>query len=239
MKFRYGNYTHASGECTLRVVPRTIFSDSNLVIGLNVRYEITGRLHADSVSALTAAMLAMERAYSVSGQACGLYEDDGTPTAHVLPASMAPMVIQPPAWGGNTPGEYTTYRDYTIIIEAARQLETGLDAEVHESISYLNGWNGGPVYKWFDLLQGPPQRQIVKQQTTYKVLQTGARVSTSWWPEPNAPKWPAYMHIEQCSVTYGDPEKMRTGTGTTFYKFRTEWNWVFESDVKLTGYPSI
>lgn len=239
MYFQYGNYRHAAGEVEFKSQPpETVFSAAGIATGVRYRWELAGRLHGADAAALTAAIAALEAAYSVQGLDAGLYEDDGTPTAHVLHTAACwggVRIVQPPAYPVGTGGQYTTYRDYVIGIEATTQPITGPGLfDWKESLGFAGG---GPVFVYKVPRRGPPQRQQVTEADTYKATQDGEAASALSYPTPASPQWPNDWHREGSNVTYHTPERSG-GQGQGSFRYRTSWHYVFESANEMHGLPT-
>lgn len=225
MILKYGSYAHPSGEVSIVVEKSAVESDTGIRTAFIEAWTITGWLHADSVAELTAAIAAMESAYSVNGYDLGLYEDDGTTlTAHAMDSSEARggvriLSIRYPEGEG---AEYTTFRKFEIRAEAEFAVGVAGLVSYEEAIT-LTG--GGPRFVFLETLAGPPQKQLVKQATTYKATQTGSAMGDSAYPIPPAPLWPAAEHVDRRSISRQHPKIVRGG----FKDYTVTWSYEFES----------
>jgi hypothetical protein len=121
MFLRCGGYQHEAGECSIAIARRALLTEQKVMYAYVESWQIMGRLHADTVPALTAAIAALEAAYSLEIIDIGLYNDDGSPTDHIMTARDANSgihVISPPAFPEGRNAEYSTFRNYSITLEA-------------------------------------------------------------------------------------------------------------------------
>lgn len=236
MIFRYGSYAHDDGECWVENPnPENIVSSDGLLIGVKVRLIIHGRKHAADPTALTAALQAMEAAYFIQGQDASL---DGTVLAITSASTRNGVVVtQPPAYTGTTPGQYTTYVDYTIALEAEMipqnpQPFFDYNEEITFSPPSFAGTNQGFVFR--QPLEGLPQRQG-GGVFTFQAHQSGEVSGNFWWLEPQIPAWPDHIHWEQSTVKYTTAKGATKGG----FRYRTTWDYNFEAPVPLNMYPSL
>lgn len=234
MILKYGTYSHASGEASIVVEKKVNESETGVKISFTETWTITGWLHADDTAGLTTAILALESAYGVNGYDLGLYLDDGaTVTAHYMQTALARggtrvKSLKYPKGDG---AEYTTYRQYEIIVEAEFPMgNAGITA--YEETVTLTG--GGPLYVFLETLTGPPQKQLVKQQTTYKATQAGSATGDIAYPSIPAPLWPDAEHVTRRSIAKMHPRIARQ----TLTDYTVSWSYEFESSTPLIGSPA-
>ena len=243
MYFRYGNYSHDPGEGHLQIMaPQTTFSSAGLVTGVKYQWEWQGRKQAATVAELTAKLLEMEAAYAVQGLDAGLYEDSGTPTAHVLHANLCfggVRVTQPPFYPIGDQAQYNSdspFRDYAIGLEA--EVTAGAPLQIYDWKEEISYSGGGPDFVLVTCLTGPPQPQLANQHTPYRASQAGEAASNIWWPNPGQPKWPNCLHSQQSTIRYQPATRAGAAATNGSFRYRTSWNYVFESATELSGYPS-
>lgn len=242
MYFQYGNYRHASGEGLLRVLPpQTTFTQAGLVESVTHRWAFEGRLQANTPAELTTAIQAMRAAYDVQGLSCGLFEDDGTPTAHIFNNLGGVIhVVSGPSFPATTPGDYTTFVDYTIEIEARVTPETdgggdGSRLDFQEQLSFSGG---GPIYVYRVARNGAPQRQLVTEQDTFKATQEGECTCRGMWPLPPQPKWPESLLQQQSTIVMHPAMRSGAVGQEIIWTCKTSWRYVFESASPMYGLPS-
>lgn len=239
MYFQYGSYRHEAGEVRVeKPNPQNTYSSDGILTGVKVQLVLSGRKHGANPSALTAALAAMEAAYAVDGQDAVLYEDDGTPTAlRIENASTinGVQVSQPPAYAGDTRGQYATYVDYTIVLGAELSVSSGESSfDYTESVVYSPP-PSVTTNKEFVIrkpLDGQVQRQA-SNVVTFTARQTGSVSSKLFWMQPQSPMYPAHCHGTQSSVQYS----VKRDKNTAIYV--TSWDYSFESDTPLSGYPAL
>lgn len=232
---KYGSYQHATNEVGIRRIQRSAGKAQGGQITSTIkRYTVGGMLHGDTISALTSAIRALENAYSTQGLDWGLYEDTGTATAHVLTSSDSSGGVQVIDFSWvESPGEYTTYRSYEIQLEAEYQVGNGINfSSWNEDLSFEG--DGGPVYRYIPTLNGPWQKQMVSERSTYRATQSGQIVAIFTDPDAPGPIWPDQMHREQSRVSRQGP----VFDGTKYTNFGVSWSYVFESNSPLSGFPN-
>lgn len=239
MYFQYGNYRHESGECQVdKPNPQNVYSDDGQLTAIKVRLTIKGRKHAATPGALTSALQEMEAAYAVNGQDAVLREDSGTATAiKIISANTTRgvRVVQPPAYTNDTPASYTTFVDYTIILEAEiTALDSTSNFNYRESVVFnppaIATTNQEFVFR--HPLEGQVQRQA-SDIITFQCRQSGSVSSNLFWLQPQMPMYPGACHWKQSSVSYD----VQNSKGAIVYV--TTWDYAFESDSPLSGYPSL
>ncbi len=244
MYIQYGNYQHAVGEGALRVSKQSIYSRASTLTGVRLRYEVQGRLQIEdqgdpvaNQAAMTLALAALEQAYAVDGHDFGLYQDDGSPTEHVLLSADTLggiKVTSPVSYPAGRGAEYSTFRNYELAVEG---VVPNLVAGVAEWREVIEWFGGGPEYVFLQTLTGPPQRQLLFEQTTYKATQSGYAVGSLGYVSPPAPLWPYALRPEACAVSQASPERMGP-LNIAYCNFRTTWSYRFEDTAPLAGTPN-
>lgn len=236
MYAKYGSYQHATNEVGLRRIEKNAGKASGGQVTTEVRqWTFGGFLQAATPLALTSAIQAMERAYAVHGLDWGMYEDNGTPSAHVLLSASAfggVQVVSGPNWLDGQ-GEYTTFRSYEITVKAEYQVGGGVNfSQWRESISFEG--DGGPIYRFIPTINGPWQKQMVNERSTYRAYQQGSIVGIFSAPDFPGPAFPDAEHREQRRVSRDGP----TFDGTKYSNFGVNYSFVFESNSPLAGTPN-
>jgi len=213
-----------------------VFSRRGFRQAVRETWRIVGVLHAADQPFLTSAIAALRSAYNVNGLDLGLYLDDGvTLTDHVLTSSAAlggtrVTALEFPTGSG---AEYSTFRSYSISVEARLPRHIAEPARFSETLSFEG--NGGPRMVFLDTLAGLPQQQIVRQQTTYRARQEGRAVGLATYPGVAPPIWPAAELPDQRRLILRSPRRV-AGNLTEFV---AEWTYVFESISPLAGGPTV
>ncbi|HEX4132483.1 MAG TPA: hypothetical protein VHZ24_20800 [Pirellulales bacterium] len=237
MILAYGSYRHALGEVALTIQRDATVSDDEILFGWRETWSIVGRLHADTPDDLTAAIQNLEAAYRRTRQDVVLYLPDGTTaSAHQMRNADTVggiRVIRPPSFPSGRGAEYSTFRTYSIQLEADfldSSDETGLLAW-NETLNFSGG---GPRWVYLPTLQGRPVRQQLQAATTFKVTQSGRAVGLRGYPTPPAPIWPTAWHQEQGGVTRVLPHRV----GSNNAQYEVTWTYSFESADPLLGRPT-
>lgn len=234
MFLRYGNYQHDAGECVLTIFQEAILSERGTQTAIRETWEINGRIHATDQAAVSAAQATLIAAYAVNGQDAGFYLDDGSPTNHVLVNANSLYgikVIKPPSFPKGDGGEFSTYRNYQIVLMAEFPYY-GDGASVllnyAESISFQGV--GGPVWHYLETLNGPPQAQTIRQMSVMRAVQSGFAEALGTYPGFPGPIWPELEHQEQRTITYELPNDK-------YNKRVVRWSYHFSSDAAMNGFP--
>lgn len=238
MYLKYGNYQHAANEASVVITKQALFSEAGLPRGTLERWSIQGQLHAADGAGLTVAIGSLQAAYAIQGQDVGFYFDDGQPTSHRIQSAATNggvRVAAPPSFPQGRGAEYTTFRNYTITLEAE-----WLDAQAsllswHEVLQFRGG---GPQFGFLEPINGLPVKQLLKQATTYQVTQSGAAVGYLAYPVPAGPLWPQAEQLERREVRYETPRRLGPPGNPTFSHYRVSWSYSFADAGPLFGLPS-
>ena len=232
MYYAYGSHTHDDGECTATITREGLVSDCGKPYGYRERWELRGRLQADTQAELSAAIGTLEAAYERHGKDMGLYDDDGAVTSHLLDSSASrggTRVVRRPFYPDGRGAEYSIFRNYVVVVEADfldNQFDLLSWAET------IRAWGGGPRFVLLECLTGPPQKQLVQEQTTYDAIQTGRAIGNDTYPVPPAPLWPAEEHSDQRDIHREVPSD---NSGRKIIV----WAYTFESIAPLVGLPRV
>jgi len=234
MYLQYGNYQHQPGECSISISRRSLLTENKIMYAYVETWQILGRLQADDIPSLTAAIQALEAAYYIPNQDLGLFNDDGTPTDHTLGnagSNGGVILIQPPAFPEGRNAEYSTFRNYSITLEAEYPyVGMGRLLSWSETLSFRG--TCGPIWGFLATINGEPEQQLFRQQSSMTVTQSGQATGWDAYPLPAGPIWPYLEHQEQRSILMELP--------TTRSRHRTvAWNYVFESSSPLMGQPTV
>jgi hypothetical protein len=236
MFLKYGTYTHARNEPAVQIGKRALFSPRGFRQTIRETWRIVGVLHAADQPGLTAAIAALRSAYNVNGQNLGLYLDDGTtPTDHVLVsgATLGGTRVTALDFPVGAGAEYSTFRSYSITVEADVPDTTNNLLDFSETVSFEG--TGGPRIVFLDTLAGLPQPQIARQCTTYRARQEGRAIGQTTYPPVPPPIWPGAELGDQRRLTLRSPKR----TAASLTEFAAEWTYVFESVTPLSGGPTV
>ncbi len=236
MFLRYGAYTHAQNEPAVQIGKRAVFSRRGYRQAVRETWRIVGVLHAADQPGLTSAIAALRSAYNVNGLDLGLYLDDGvTLTDHALVSgnTLGGTRVTALEFPTGTGAEYSTFRSYSITVEADFPDTTQNLLDFSETLSFEG--NGGPRMVFLDTLVGLPQQQIVRQQTTYRARQEGRAVGQATYPPVAPPIWPAAELPDQRRLILRSPRRV----ASNLTEFVAEWTYVFEAVSPLAGGPTV
>lgn len=238
MYLKYGNYQHAANEASVVISKQQVFSEAGIVRGLRERWDIQGMLEAADQGALTAAIDELSAAYATGAQDVGFYFDGGQPTSHrIISANTngGVRVVVPPSFPQGKGAEYSTYRNYTIALEAEWLDPNASLLSWHETIRFQGG---GPQFAHLEPINGQPVKQLLKQATTFRATQSGEAVGYLYYPAPALPLWPAAEHIDRREIRYELPRRMGPPGSGTYTQYKVSWSYSFEDAGPLLGLPT-
>src|SRR5262245_55968910 len=236
MYLKYGSYTHAQNEPAVQIARRAVFSPRGYRQAVRETWRIVGVLHAANQSALTAAIAALRSAYNVNGLDLGLYLDDQTTlTDHALisGASLGGTRVTALDFPTGTGAEYSTFRSYSITVEADFPDASNNLLDFSETLSFDG--TSGPRVVFLDTLEGLPQPQLAQHRTQSRARQSGRAVGLPTYPGAAPPIWPAAELLPERRLVLRSPRRV-AGNLTEFI---VEWTYVFESIAPLAGVPSV
>jgi len=222
--WKYGSYQHDEGECQVSIQRTNTHSDAGVRNKIVDKYVVTGRIHGTSASDLSNKIRAMQNAYAHDGKDFGLVG-----TAHIVSARDAIIrVAEGPSFPEGAGGQYTTYRDFTVTIEAIQQSQTaGKSSRTYSETITVSG--GGPRYVFIEVLNGPPQKQMPVSQTVCIVTQEGQATSPSSHPSPASQLYPGA--IMEAPVIRKNRVQLINGVPSEPYT--TSWSYRFGSPSRV------
>ncbi len=238
MYLRYGNYQHAINEASVVISKVGLFSEGGLPRGVRERWSIQGRLQAADQAGIGAAIQSLSAAYGTHGQDVGFYFDNGQPSSHRIisaATSGGVRVVTPPSFPEGKGAEYSTFRTYSLALEADWLDPAATILSWTETLTFQGG---GPQFVFLEPINGAPQKQLLKQATTYRVTQSGQAVGYRSYPTPAPPIWPGAEHTDRRSVRYDVPKRSGPPGNPTFTDFRVSWNYSFEDAGPLLASPT-
>lgn len=233
MYLQYGNYRHTPNECTISISRRSLLTEQKIMYAYIETWQIIGRLQSTDVESVTAAIQALAAGYAIPYQDLGLFKDDGTPTDHMLTnadSNGGVLVVSPPMFPEGRNAEYSTFRNYSITLEAEYPyIGMGRLLSWAETLSFRG--TAGRLWGYLPTINGEPERQLFREQTSMHVTQAGQATGLDAYPLPAGPIWPSLEHEEQRTIILELPatrSRLRTVT----------WNYVFESAAPLIAMPT-
>lgn len=243
MILKYGDYSHPSGTVALAIMRSTALTASGIPYMTQARWGVEGTILADSAltdasalqADLTTKIQALETAYKQLGADLLLTDDNGTATAHVIRNSETIggiRVIEPPHYPYGSGAEYVNYRRFRVGLEA--DLIVSGDAPIYLTFQEtLTTSGGGPGYAWTSPIGGLPQRQIVRQNLTYRAVQSGFAVGFKSYPTAPPPLFPGSL-VQSPDIAITSPQRR----GSDFMSFGIQWQYVYESNQPMFGVPN-
>lgn len=197
MFFRYGSYSHPQNEVTLanfRIYP---MRENQIRIGTRFEMTIEGELYVDNglidkdacQANLTNKIANLINVYKDDYKDAGFYQDNGNPTPHVLqsnhPDNLTGNIITHRNWPMGDGNEYATKRTFTIGIAAEFKSAYSQIVNYQDVISQVG--DGGPLVRWYATRFGPPQYDILHNQTFVQYKHAGFAVALDAYPSPPMP----------------------------------------------------
>jgi len=239
MQLTYNGYQHDENEVTISISRQGLIAEDGFVWGYTESWAINGILHGDTDVALAAEMDALEAAYFVQGG--NLIWVKGGVTMHSLISNATlsgTRVVSPPQFTATGNGELTTFRSYSIIVEAdvaisgmtyglANGAFPATNDEIillkyEESIDYTG--TGGPRFGFLPTLSGTYQKQRLTEKSLMTASQSGMAIGLGRRPLPPAPLYPDDEHTDKRVVRYPQPRKR----GGYQIEYPVHWNYTFE-----------
>jgi hypothetical protein len=237
MNLVYGNYSHEVGDAEVMISREGLVSELGNMYAVRERWEIHGRLHAADVAAVNAAVQALMIAYSYQG--LDIYLNGSANYMRSSETINGTRVVTPPSFPQGSGGENTTYRNYSLAVEAEYPY-VGRSVLLSWSESLAFQGCGSPVWGFLECLNGPPQQQMFQQQSIFHCTQQGTATCVpdsthrnewaGYWMPPG-PVWPQWEHMDKRSITYELPSDL-------YGRRTTSWSYVFESNVPLGDFPN-
>lgn len=240
MYFKYGPYQHDDNSVAFSLSRTAKLDSGGVPYGYTETYKLSGRLQADTQAEITAAIDALKAAYSVQFQDLVLYDNSGNVTSHALLNNNTlggVKVVEGPSFPNSMGAEYSTYRNYEIVVAADTPLTGQGNNSVtdwNESLTFIG--TGGPRAVWQPMITGTPLRQQVSELTTIKAIQRGTAVGFADYISFAAPLFPIeYEHQDQRVWERSTPQYM--GNGVKRY-YPCNWTYLFEFNNPQTGNPT-
>lgn len=240
MKFRFGPYTHDANDVqVVKIDHRKFYSARHRSKLRSITLVIRGRVKIDSTSMTPAAdqmrtlVQNLENNYYLDDTTCGLYHDDGTPTAHVLTSSFSLDGIRVIQFGWDAPtggAEYSVVRSFYAVLQATyAALTESLITDFRETLRTIG--DGGPE----TTLDSNGNVVIIQPRTPVVIIQEGYVVGLNGWPEVwvPQPRFPLYEnHLERLIERTGG-ESHRFG----FLDRRISWRFIHNLPAWSLQYP--
>lgn len=238
MYIAYGNYAFTAGTVEVAITKRVKRNPRGFRESVMHTWNLRGRLEGANIDAVTAAIAALETAFDRDGRNIGLYEDDGTVTAHYLASNscLGGTRVVSLDYPDGKGAQYTTFRDFAIVVEGEILVTAGSEAskiwDWQERIT-LSG--GGPRFVFAQPIRGKPVRYTVCERTTFKAQQSGSATGRGIYPPFPPPMFPAHEHTDARVQERSSPQEQQGD----YASFGISWSYSFESADPLIGKPGL
>jgi hypothetical protein len=192
---RYGSYVHADHETTVSISKQGLENDAGELYAQRVTWNVSGQILGDDTSAVVTACAALEAAYRERGRDARLYDASGNVVAELTDgnALTGVRVVQPVAYPLGDGAQFSTFRDYTVVLSADYLLDSGLRSRLRAFTEAVTLFGGGPVRDVVECVNAPAQEQVVSAFSAYRATQSGRAVGIFDYPAAPAPLWPAKL----------------------------------------------
>lgn len=235
MYLAYGNYRHADNEAEYTISTSPVETDDGDLYASVTTWQISGQIHADTTAQLVTALRTLEAAYSTWDRDLVFYDDNGN-VCHALRSAGSSSGVRVIGFGypNGTGAQLSTFRDYTITVQAEYPVGATPYRSFRETLSFQGG---GPERAVLEIVNGPPQEQILKSQTAFRAVQSGSAVGLYGYPPVPPPLFPGKERVQ--SVPPGNPQfgspRVRQGRATDF---PVSWSYEFWSATPMAGFPN-
>lgn len=236
MYFKYGSYTHDTGEILLAsYTKQRMKSERNRLVFTRHTMELQGEVCLTGQAAIKTRLEAIEAAYSVDGNDAVLYHDDGTQSAHrmISDQSLNGVRVLTFDYPRGEHEQYATGRTYRIVLQADYLTEEDSIYSFSETLTFIG--NGGTMWEHIPHFLGPPSVRVVYTQTPQTIRQQGTVVGVTGWPLVPSPLLPAqYEHQERRSIALRSPLVLQQNQNMMY---AVEYSYEFSSTSPWSGYP--
>ena len=236
MYFKYGNFQHDDNTVTLSSVSqRQVFSGRFRRQIVRKRLQLSGILIASTQATIKTAIDALVAAYATDGKDAGLFHDDDSKSSHFLDSSASlggVRVVSGPSFPKGDGAEYATGREFTIVLEADFPVSGEQLSTFQESLRIVG--TGGPRFAVLEVLNGPPQAQLVQQRTSVFATQSGRAVALSAYPLAPPPIFPVFELSDRREISQGSPVL----NSNEFVNWPVSWVYHFHAPGPIFAQPN-
>jgi len=238
MYLAYGSYRHDQWEASYTTSASALENEAGQQYAVRRTWNIHGTLLAATPALLAARYALLQLAYSRWYQNLYFFDDNGTALEALTNAGSLTgvKIIQPPAAPQDGPGEYTTFRNYSIVATADYPTAGAANPlkNFRESLSFSGG---GPRRAVVECVNVPPQDQITALWTARRIVQSGSAVGMYAYPPVPGPIFPGFEEVQSDppgNPQYGSPV-LRNGL---YVDWPVSWSYAFIAGVSLYGLPN-
>ncbi len=237
MYLKYGSYQHSTSEAAVSFLIAPRFNDGGQVYLQTHRWTIQGMLFGSSATDLDSQWADLQFAYARNGLSIGLYHDDGSVTCRELRTQDClggTRVVDGPS-SQFEPGTHTTFLPYQIVVEGDIPASNITHVSFREELTFEGG---GPLFVHLEPLFGKPVKQLVKTDTTFRVIQEGEAIGFLGYPNPAGPIFGAGNLLKAPKIRLESPRRSGPVGKPNYSEFPINWQYVFESSAPLLGIPN-
>lgn len=238
MFLKYGDHSHAVGECDIAIAIEALETDAGTPYAHLHRWEVRGLLTGEDADEINEGVIGLKTAYSQNDRDLLIYLPDGSAASDqkILTASTTGGVrVVSTSFPTMSRAGYVTNYQYAITLEAEIPIDDDdLETALRSFTETLSFSGGGPKYGHLETLTGPPVKQLLRRQTVYRVEQSGRAVGLYARPSPPLPLWPA-AQVESGARRLTSPRRRRD----QHTDFAIDWQFRFESAGPLVGSPHV
>lgn len=235
MRLRYGSYWHGTGEVAVSIDRQAVESALGVPYEVVHTWTVRGRLLGDTTAQVVAQLALLERAYAAWFRDAVLVDANGLACHALLNAGSTTgvKVVKPPSYPTGEGAELATYRDYTVVLQAAYPVSgRPVYRSFRESVRL---WGGLPNRRMVETLNSAPVEYVSGRRTPYRAAQSGTAVGYFDWPPVPAPLFGAgLLEGPDHPAEFASPE-FREGRQTDF---AVSWSYQFVSATPLVGRPN-
>jgi len=235
----YGTYSFDTNSTDVRMSSSLVENKMGYPLARRTRLTVDGWLSVSSQSDCTQKMNALKTALNTPYLDLILKQDDAANSAILLQNSgsiTGVKIVSGPSFPASNAegGIYTTLQRFTFEAEAEYPLAgtANLLLSFTETLTFSGG---GPRYTTLPALKGPPQRQLIYEQTPYIAVQSGSAVGYRSYPTKPQPIWPFALKVNP-NVVVSSPDRV----GKTGYQdYAISWRYDYEYPTVLVGKPNV
>lgn len=193
--------------------------------------EISGKIHAADAAAMAIATKNLQNNVQSYGRDLVMRHNGAVVESLLNAGSTTGVRLLAMEFPGDTPADFTTYRQVNLTFGASYPVASGLEIIDYEQS--LEGRGGEPITIWKRALTGDPKKAITCERTEFHAVQSGYAVGLTRYPLPAEPMFGKPDFYAYRMVT---PKR----EGKTVRGFRQEWTYAFsKAGSAFTGNPGL
>lgn len=234
MIFTYNGVPFPANTVRLEGVGTNTNYEGLMPVGVQRSWNIYGRLFGNSNAELNQKIYLLEQLFASEGGTAGFFYDTGAATAHSLGGAgsrCGVKVTTRPTYENAVGNELGMYRSWRCVMTADYDVNLpNLVVKFSETITVYG--DGSELTVYLPCIIGKPIKQILKQYTPVKVVQTGTIVGRYRHVMPE--EWvqeavPGFRQGPLCTFGRGTAELRDGLAGNPVERnFPVSYTWVFE-----------